>query len=435
METSIDYTEYNKVVNLLSQGQNIFVTGSAGTGKSFILAMLKQRYGSDIVLTATTGIASNNIGGMTIHSWTQVGVFQYTFPSILWKCNKANIQKCKILAIDEVSMLSAFALEYLDKLFRLVRNNNSPFGGVQVLCFGDFLQLPPVATKEELLAYDSKGKYCFQSDVWTSLNFKNIYLSKIYRQKDMQFCRLLNNFRQGCLTENDISAIKSRKISPELVESKLHLFPKRNQAINYNKQQLDKIHSKEFYFESIDKISNTQVKNGRTKELLLKSMNKNVQAEEVVILKVGCRVMCLKNYPVAGIYNGSCGTVTDLDNGYAIVLFDNGIRVKFYKTIFKYFENETFIGSRFQLPLKLAYATTIHKAQGLTLSDVVIDCSDSFAPGQVYVGLSRVRSLNNLYILDFNEHQIYADKRAQLFYNRLQSENCFDCNNFDLLVS
>jgi hypothetical protein len=423
MENKIDYSDFNKVKNLLQKGENVFVTGSAGTGKSFILNLLKDFFKDNIVITATTGIAAANIDGSTIHSWSKIQTMQIPFPDIIWKCNRANIIKCKILAIDEVSMLSAFALNYLDKLFKSVRRNNNPFGGIQVVCFGDFLQLPPVAIKEEIDVYKDKGKFCFESNVWQDLNFKTVYLSKIHRQKDTTFCDVLNDFRMGCLSQRDIDVIKSRKTSPYLVQNKLHLYPTKMQSENYNKKQLDKITSPIFYYDSIDSIDPKQVKNGRSKGALLKSLDKNIQAREVVTLKKGCRVMCLKNYPFKNIYNGSCGTVVDLTETAVVVNFDNGSQSKFSKEKFEYYENETYIGYRIQLPLILAYATTIHKAQGLTLDEVVIDCYDSFAAGQVYVGLSRVRSLENLYIIGFNERKVYANIRAQKYYSDLKSQN------------
>lgn len=419
ISNKIDYTNIKKAESLITQGENIFITGPAGTGKSFILSVLKKKFNNYMTLTATTGIAAGNIGGVTIHSWSGVQQFQIPFPKILWKCKKDNISNCNLLIIDEISMLSAFALEYLDRLFKIVRKNNYPFGGIQVVLIGDFLQLPPVATEEELKVYKEKGQYCFESEVWNKLDLKTIYLSKIYRQENIEFCRLLNNFRQGCLTINDIKEIKNRHVEHNLVENKLHLYSHKIQAINYNKQQLDKIKSKEFIFEAYDRINLSLCKDDGTNKKLWNRLNKNIQAQEVVVLKQGCRVMLLKNHHPLGIYNGSCGIVTKIDETSVTVLFDNGCEHRFYKTKFDYYENETYIGTRYQIPLVLAYATTIHKSQGLTLDEVVIDCAHSFAHGQVYVALSRVRNMKNLYILDFDEQKVYADKKAQLFYKKL----------------
>jgi len=426
MQQTIDYTNIEKAIKLITQGENIFITGPAGTGKSFMLSELKKDLGDYITLTATTGVASNNIEGRTIHSWSGIQQLQIPFPKILWVCNRKKIINCNLLVIDEISMMSAFMLEYLDKLFKMVRRNDYPFGGIQVIFIGDFLQLPPVATQEEISVYENKGQYCFESKVWDELNLKTIYLSKIYRQNDIKFCKILNRFRQGCLTYNDIVDIKSRYISPSLVQDKLHLFSRKTQVDNYNKQQLDKIKSGEIYFESIDKINSSAIKNGRTRKSLSTALNQNVQAKSIIILKKGCRVMYLKNYPPGNIYNGSCGTVTDVNETSVSVKFDNGYEAKFYKEKFDYYENETHIGTRYQIPFILAYAVTIHKAQGLTLDEVVVDCSSVFEAGHVYVALSRVRALENLYILDFDENKIYANKKVQLFYKELLESNNTD---------
>ncbi len=435
MNNAIDYTDLNRTLELLSLGENVFITGSAGTGKSFLLNKLKEIFKDYITITATTGIASQNVHGTTYHLWSGVHVFQYEFPEIIWKCYRKNIVNCNLLAIDEISMMSAFQLEYLDRLFKIIRKNNYPFGGIQVIFIGDFFQLPPVATKEEINKYPNKQSFCFESQTWSELNLNPIYLSKIYRQTNLNFSRILNNFRKGCLTPEDIETIKSRQISKKLVENKLHIFPLKNQADNYNKQQLDKISSQEFYFESIDKIDKQQIKNGITQETILKKINKNIQAQEIITLKKGCRVMCLRNYSTENIYNGSLGTVIDLDEKSVTVRFDKGQISRLRKEFFAYFENETYMGGRFQIPLKLAYATTIHKSQGLTLEEAVIDCEDAFAPGQVYVALSRVKSLENLYITGFNENKVYAAREAQKFYMNLkQNENTKNRNIYKKLI-
>lgn len=435
MLESIDYTNIDRTVSLLCQGENIFITGPAGTGKSFILSVLKKHFKDYVTLTATTGIASGNIGGTTIHAWSGIQQLQIPFPKILWECKRDNILTCNLLVVDEVSMLSAFMLEYLDKLFKMVRKNNYPFGGIQVIFIGDFLQLPPVATSEEIKIYPAKGQYCFESNVWNELNLKTIYLSKIYRQNDVKFCNILNNFRRGCLTHRDINEIKNRYINPNLVENKLHLYSRKAQVDNYNKQQLDKIEAKEFYYEAQDKIDSKLAKNSKTKKILWKRLDNNIQAKEVIVLKKGCRVMLLKNYPEEDIYNGSCGTVVDIDESSVTVKFDNGYQSKFYKTIFDYYENETYIGTRFQIPFILAYAITIHKAQGLTLDEAVVDCASAFEHGQVYVALSRVKRLDNLYILGFNEHKVYADKKAQFFYKKLLETNNLEIINLQKQTS
>ena len=425
-----------KIISLLNQHENVFLTGFAGTGKSYILKQLKKIYKEKLVLTSTTGISAVNVGGQTIHSWAGVGCMEEpvdnlantlvnaTFGSV--GKTKMHIKHCELLAIDEISMLSAYQLEYLDKIFRIVRGLDLPFGGIQVIFIGDFLQLPPVATKNDLRNFPRRALFCFQSSIWDDLNIKTVILTKIYRQKNYEFSRILCDFRLGEISEKDMRILSQRFVSdsPKLSD-KLHLFPKKEQVHQFNTYKLNKLNTPLFEYKSYDNIP---IVDGIDDEYSYKrkifyELNKNCQAERIINLKVGCRVMLLINLDFkSGLINGSCGTVLELTQSYAIVKFDNGITKKIGKMVFDMQENEISIATRFQLPLKLAYAVTIHKAQGMTFDEIVIDCNDAFSPGQIYVGLSRVKTLNGLYITGFNPKKLYPSSKARYFYLKLESE-------------
>lgn len=426
---------YN-IITLLNKHENVFLTGFAGTGKSYILRQLKDIYNDRLVLTSTTGISAVNIGGQTIHSWAGVGCmdespqeFAETMKNEMFGVTgqaRMRIRHCKLLAIDEISMLSAYQLEYLDRVFRTVRENNLPFGGIQVLFIGDFLQLPPVATKADLKIFPRRGLFCFESTVWFDLNIKPVILTKIYRQKNYEFSRILCDFRLGDISEKDFNILSRRFFNDsKALSDKLHIFPKKQQVKDFNAYKLNELNTPLFEYKAYDDIPvMDDVEDTHSyKRKIFYELNNNFQAEYKINLKVGCRVMLLKNLDFnAGLINGSCGTVKELAKSYAIVKFDNGITKKIARVLFELQKDDVIVAKRFQLPLKLAYAITIHKAQGMTFEEIVINCDDAFAPGQIYVGLSRVKSLEGLYITGFNPKKLYPSHKARSFYLKLEDE-------------
>ena len=426
----LENTDLSKVISLLENKENVFLTGYAGTGKSYILQELKKRYKSKLILTSTTGISAYNIGGSTIHSWAKVGCMDAPIEDIIEELKfsqyRIKYMKNSILAIDEISMLSAYELEYLDEYFRLLRENDSPFGGIQVLFIGDFLQLPPVATNQDLKYSPTRANFCFESPVWEKLDLQNVVLKKIYRQTDFEFARTLCNFRIGILKNEHMELLSTRFVkNEEYLDKKLHIFPKKIQVDAHNKKHLEEIDSSVVTYKQYDKIPvpDNVLDEKKYKHMMFHTMNRYLPVEAQIDLKVGCRVMLLVNMDVEnGLVNGSCGHVVELNPNDVIVNFDNGIVKKIRRSRFSYKENGKELASRFQIPLKLAYAITIHKSQGMTFDEVVIDCSDSFAAGQVYVGLSRVRTLNGLYILGLNPKKVYADNNAKSFYINLAKE-------------
>ncbi len=432
-------SDLNKILYLLNQGENVFLTGVAGTGKSYILKWLKKYYRDYLTITSTTGISAVNINGQTIHSWAEVGCMERQvdeLAEILENTNfgpigraKRRIQNCTLLAIDEISMLSAYELEYLDKVFQAIRGNKLPFGGIQVIFIGDFLQLPPVATESDLQNSPRRALFCFQSSVWDSLNLKNVVLTKIYRQNNSEFTKMLCNFRLGAVTDADMQLLSRRFVDDSCrLSNKLHLFPKKLQAQRFNKMKLNELSTPIFEYRAYDDVPvpediTDELEKSIYKRKIFSELNKNCQAEWDIKLRVGCRVMLLKNMDFnTGLINGSCGVVVELAKSFAVVKFDNGITKKIGKCLFELQQNDIVIAKRFQLPLKLAYAITIHKSQGMTFDEVVIDCASSFSPGQVYVGLSRVKTIDGLFITGFNPKKIYPSHKARYFYFKLEDE-------------
>ena len=385
---------------------------------------LKEKYKKKLELTSTTGIAAVNIKGVTIHSWAGVGICKKTLDKcvrdILDKQSLVNkIRKCKLLAIDEISMLKGETFTYIDQVLRRVRENDTPFGGIQILLFGDFFQLPPVE------AGGNDKSFCFETTAWQELNLVTVKLEKIYRQSEVSFIKALNDIRESKIDEDDFKLLKSREIDYDTTESSmLHIFSRNDEANNYNKQKFDSIDSKIYTYKANTGVyrGGKYIENNFTdRELMIIDVfQKNCKALTELSLKKGCRVMLIINLDFEkGLINGSCGEIIALDDTSITVEFDNGIieEIKVHK--FEYYYKDVLTASMTQFPLKLAYAITIHKSQGMTLENVVVDCNKIFEEGQTYVALSRVKKLNGLYLRGFSLDKIKVNPKVVEFYKNL----------------
>ncbi len=419
-----------KIKELIKNGENIFITGSAGTGKSFLLNRLKKEF--NIEVTSTTGLAAVNIGGQTIHAWTGVGIcnlpIDYAIKSIIKKSHLTKkIRNTKILAIDEISMLDAQTFDYINNVLKAIRSNNKPFGGIQLILFGDFFQLPPV---------EKNGGFCFEATAWKELNIKNILLKKIYRQDDAAFAQILNDIRQNKLNQNDLNTFYQRNNHP-LPPNKdiLHIFSTNEAADNYNLQKFNALQtqaheliSKDILMKNeeadklittIEEIEKLSIAKKKTWDIL----DKYCKVTQVITLKKGCRVMLLKNIDFeAGLINGSCGEVENIGDEGITVKFDNGELRIIKQEEFDYSKDGKLLARRIQYPLRLAYGITIHKSQGMTLDEVFIDFNRIFEYGQAYVALSRAKSIDGLYLKGFNPQKIMANPKIIDFYKKLEQQ-------------
>lgn len=447
-----DNEDLNKITELIQKGENLFITGYAGTGKSYILNKLKKKFQIDV--TSTTGLAAVNVQGQTIHSWAGVGICNKPVKDVVEKILqrtklKKQISECKILAIDEISMLDAKTFDYIDEVLRNLKDESKPFGGIQVLLFGDFFQLPPV---------EKTSGFCFNSRTWQALNLKTIFLEKIYRQNDESFIKSLNNLRLNRLTQDDIRLFYDREVNYNTYESDiLHIFSTNQEADNYNTFKFNSVQKPLYVFDSTDKIHRKRAiikvdKNNLDKRLTnfdlktLETFDKSCKAPSALELKEGCRVMLLKNLNFnKGLINGACGTVIELkksedydgrsgilalqheaeqpqkDDEYILVKFDNEVEEVIAKHTFEaYRDGEVFV-SRKQYPLRLAYGITIHKSQGMTLDKLIVDCNRIFECGQVYVALSRIKSIEGLYLKSFNPKKVWANEEVLRFYQSVKN--------------
>ena len=403
-------------VKSILSGKNVFITGSAGTGKSYLLNYLKDKV-SNMYLTATTGIAAVNIGGITLHSWAGLGIEDIPVEKIAQNILSARgtntrkrLLKTDVLAIDEISMLSMETFEKVDKLLRIVRGKDIPFGGIQLILFGDFFQLPPVKS----------NNFCFESNTWQEADIKTIVLKEIFRQKDAKFIELLNHIRNGTITDFDIKILNSRyglvnneAIKPTILSTHNYIVEK------INIEKLNNIPSSGENYEA--EFSG--------EKSYIEMLKKNCIAREFLMLKVGSQVMMLKNiYQKEGIINGSNGIVIGFSakKRYPIVHFENGTELiigpeKWEITRFNFNTGELeTLAVMQQIPLILSWAITIHKSQGMTMDKVECDLKESFADGQVYVALSRVRDLDGLYIKSLDIKKIRVNKKIVDFYSNIE---------------
>lgn len=412
------------ILTLVNQtNRNIFLTGKAGTGKTTLLHKIINTCYKNTVVVAPTGIAALNAGGVTIHS-----MFQLPFASFLptlsnppivneflrfenrfslrkhfqmHKNKQQVIRNMELLIVDEVSMLRADVLDAMDYMLQFIRKDKRPFGGVQVLFIGDLLQLPPVVKQEEweVLKHYYKGMYFFQSEVITQNPLLYVELETIYRQTDKLFISILNHLRENQLTSEDIKQLE-KYVQPDFpkkhIKDYITLTTHNAKADAMNQREMSKLSSPLFSYEA-DIVDDFP-------EYLY-------PIEKVIQLKEGARVMFIKN-DISGehlFFNGKMGTVVSLSEGEITVKLDGGrvINVERYEwENVRYKLNETTkdieeerLGSFTQYPLRLAWAITIHKSQGLTFEKAILDLASVFASGQAYVAFSRLRSLDGLVLL------------------------------------
>lgn len=427
-----------KVKKILADNNNIFITGGGGVGKSYLLDELKQYYKDKLVLTSTTGISALNIGGQTLHSWCGIGIVDKPVARIIHQIRQSAVLykqlfNCKILAIDEISMLDDYTFEYVDKVLRNIKNSKLPFGGIQLILVGDFFQLPPVKCKQ------TGRKFCFQSPVWKKLKLITILLNKVHRQTDKKFINILNNIRVDNISEADINILYHHDYSLiyEIDKNILQLFGTNNDADIYNKKCFSEINSETYKYNASDSYFLHSNKRDNDQQLteeevylfssdrkILENFDKDCKFPKLLELKKGCRVMLLKNISITdGLVNGSCGTIKSLSNSSVEVLFDNGKLQNITPEYFEYNQNNKLIIKRKQYPLKLAYGITIHKSQGMTFEKLVVNFNTIFDFGQAYVALSRVKSLDGLIIKDFNPNKIVANLDVKIFYSDLLKNN------------
>jgi len=446
MELSL---EQEQALCVFNEGRNMFLTGSGGTGKTALIKKMVElckTNGKKIQVCALTGCAAVllNCQAKTVHSWAGIGLANGPADLIVRrvatnKYKAAAWKKIDVLIIDEVSMMSQKIFELLDSLGKKVRKDMRPFGGLQVIFSGDFYQLPPVAKEEGELDV----AFCFESPQWAPTFPTVIQLKKIFRQTDQAYTAILNQIRVGKLFKSALETLTPHigKTLPATFVPTI-LLPRRRDAELINAAELEKLpgekklytltkaeilpeqQAKQQVQAKQQQVQAQQVQNisAEQREMEHTFLMNNIMADKEIVLKKGAQVMCIANIDMESaepIVNGSQGIIVDFVGNLPLVQFNSGAR----RTVgYHTWSSETYpsIGVK-QLPLIYAWAITIHKAQGVSLDMAQIDAgSNIFECGQTYVALSRIKSLEGLYLTAFNPQKIKVNKKVQAFYLSLQ---------------
>lgn len=408
-------------LTILKLGHTTFLTGAAGSGKSYVLREYinyLKRHGVRYAVTASTGIASTHIGGTTIHAWSGIGI-KHTLAAYDLDAleEKQPLYKrwndTQVLIIDEVSMLHASFLDMLNRVAKHLRRNDKPFGGLQVVFCGDFFQLPPIVKGDE--GYESgHDVHAFTSDAWKEAKPVTCYLTEQFRQDDDKLSSILQAIRDGEFEEDHYESLQATK-DKKHVEDHIKLYTHNTNVDEINRAAYAKVKGEEYVYDMITK----------GKSQLVASLKNNCLADERLFLKKGVKVICIKNDLERKYVNGSMGVVVDFTSDRSpIIELANGKKVTITADTWRIEDEGKVKAEICQLPLRHAWAITVHKSQGMTLDRAEIDLSRAFASGQGYVALSRLRSLEGLHLVGMNPQAFYIneDIRAEDEVFRRKSE-------------
>ncbi|NNH37313.1 AAA family ATPase [Acinetobacter terrae] len=417
-------------LKLLKAGENVFLTGSAGAGKTYTLNQyinyLKARK-VPVAITASTGIAATHMNGMTIHTWAGIGIKDFLSDADLKnmkerKYLKEHLENAQVLIIDEISMLHAKQLNLVNQVLKYFKESDEAFGGIQVIVAGDFFQLPPVGKNDER----NRDKFCFMSDAWVEAKFRVCYLTEQHRQGNDYLNDILNAIRSQSITAEHLRALEQTR-QQDIGETFTRLYTHNMDVDAINFKHLNAIEADERQFEAVC--------DGNDK--LIETLKSSVRAPENLTLKKNAKVMFVKNNFDMGYINGSLGEVIgfeeDDDHGILpkVKLTDGTVLIVTPETWSVDNDAGKTIASFQQIPLRLAWAITIHKSQGMTLEAAEINLAHTFEKGQGYVAISRLKALSGLKLLGINEQALELDSLAIKADRRFQELSTEAENHFE----
>lgn len=408
----------NKILEIekqLNNGKNLLITGPAGTGKSHAINHLVKNANKRFALTASTGIAATHIGGSTIHSFCGLTPFteKYQIAKMINSTEKGieikkRVDNTDVIVIDEISMLSPDVIDLMDETLKCAAESSLPFGGKQIIMSGDFLQIPPVFKKQR----EDNYTWAFQSNAWKASEIAIINTDTVYRQDNLDFINALNEIRQGNCSDKTAEMMIARVgVDLNTHIKPLKFLPRNNEVDLINANELSKINGEERRY---------------TARIFAKShwyekqIRENCIAQEHLALKKGAQVIVIKNDSENQYCNGSLASIVRFEDGLPVVKIartGKEIQLDYSKWETRGPSGEV-LASFEQIPLKLAYALTIHKSQGMTLDFAEVDPRGIFTEGQLYVALSRVRSLDGLRLLGWHNKYVKANQEALEFYQK-----------------
>ncbi|MFZ2544639.1 MAG: PIF1 family DEAD/DEAH box helicase [Candidatus Saccharimonadales bacterium] len=415
-------------LEVMLSGESVLLTGPAGAGKTFVLNQfirLSKAEGKHVSVTATTGLAATHLGGTTIHSWAGIGVMDELtngFADHVSKGRRDIIEKTEVLIIDEISMLHDFRLDMVDMACRLIRKQvDIPFGGIQIIMSGDFFQLPPINRDGS-----RAGRFVVYSNAWRELHPTICYLEQQYRQDDEDLLGILNAMRAGDIRRRHAEMLLERG-DVELPDGELTELHTTNVDVDrINQKKLDELAGDEYTYSN----STTGPAN------YVETLQRSVLAPASLLLKEGALVMAIKNAADRKYVNGSLGTVVDFDvmTNYPIVKFRNGKTITMIPDTWELRDGDKKRASITQIPLRLAWAITVHKSQGMTLDAAKIDLGKAFVEGMGYVALSRVKNLRNLYLGGLNRMALRVSEDAMKINEELHARSADDAKRLAYLM-
>lgn len=416
-------------LEIMLSGESVLLTGPAGAGKTFVLNQFikfAKADGKHVSVTATTGLAATHLGGTTIHSWAGIGVMDELpsgFADHVAKGRREIIEKTDVLIIDEISMLHDYRLDMVDDACRLVRKKpDVPFGGIQVIMSGDFFQLPPINRGES-----RGGGFVVHSNVWRELDPVICYLEEQHRQDDEVLLDILNALRAGEIRRHHAEKLLARiETVPPKGQVLTELHTVNIDVDRMNDTRLDELDGDELFY--------TQTTTGAAN--YVENLQRSVLAPATLRLKKGALVMSVKNAADRKYANGSIGTVIDFEpvTEYPVVQFQSGRTVTMAPDSWELRDGDKKRASITQIPLRLAWAITVHKSQGMTLDAARIDLRKAFVEGMGYVALSRVKNLDNLYLTGINRTALQVSQDAQDIDGDLRSRAASDRKRFEHLA-